>query len=191
VRRGAAKDLLSDGGKHMKWAVWVVAIGLATTPVWAQSVKIGYVDLQRALNESDAGKKAREEFKVQVDKAQGGLKKQKDDLENLREQLEKKQLVMKEEERHNLEKDLARKGRDFERAYKDLQAELQAKDNELTAGILRELQVVIKDYGDKEAYTLILENSSNAVLYGAKDADLTEQIIKIYNASGPKRSKEK
>ena len=32
--------------------------------------KIGYVDLQRALNESEAGRKAKEEFKVQVDKAQ-------------------------------------------------------------------------------------------------------------------------
>jgi len=175
----------------MKWAVFAVAFGLCAATVHAEAVKIGYVDLQRALNESEAGKKAREEFKVQVDKAQSGLKKQKDDLENLREQLEKKQLVMKEEERHNLEKDLARKGRDFERAYKDSQAELQAKDNELTAGILRDLQQVIKEYGDKEGYTLILENSSNAVLYGAKDADLTDQIIKIYNTSGPKKGKEK
>ena len=89
----------------------------------------GYLVVQKGR-----GKKAREEFKVQVDKAQAGLKKQKDDVENLRDQLEKKQLVMKEEERHNLEKDLARKGRDFERGYKDSQAELQAKDNELTAG---------------------------------------------------------
>ena len=174
----------------MKWVVLAVTVALCTPPVWAENVKIGYVDLQRALNESEAGKKAREEFKVQVDKAQNGLKKQKDELDNLREQLEKKQLVMKEEERHNVEMDLARKGRDFERAYKDSQAELQAKDNELTAGILKELQLVIKDYGDKEGYTLILENSSNAVLYGAKDADLTEQIIKIYNAA-PKKGKEK
>ena len=174
----------------MNRVVLAIALTLCSAPVWAQSVKIGYVDLQRALNESEAGKKAREEFKVQVDKAQNGLKKQKDDLDNLRDQLEKKQLVMKEEERHNVEKDLARKGRDFERAYKDSQSELQAKDNELTAGILRELQLVIKDYGDKEGYTLILENSSNAVLYGAKDADLTDQIIKIYNTE-PKKGKEK
>lgn len=176
----------------MKWVVTLLAFGLFGAPVRAaDSVKIGYVDLQRALNESDSGKKAREEFKGQVDKAQSGLKKQKDELDNLREQLEKKQLVMKEEERGNLEKDLARKGRDFERAYKDSQAELQARDNELTAGILRELQQVIKEYGDKESYTLILENSSNAVLYGAKDADLTDEIIKIYNARGPKKTKEK
>ena len=86
----------------MKWAVLALALASVAAPTWADGIKIGYVDLQRALNESDSGKKAREEFKVQVDKAQSGLKKQKDDLDNLREQLEKKQLVMKEEERRNL-----------------------------------------------------------------------------------------
>jgi outer membrane protein len=170
----------------MKWIAGAVLVGLMVSPVLADSVKIGYVDLQRALNESNAGKRARDEFKVQVDKAQASLKKQKDEVDALREQLEKKSLVMKDDERNNLEKELARKGRDFERAYKDSQADLQAKDNELTAGILRELQKVIKQYGDKEEYTLILENSSNAVLYSAKDADLTDQIIKLYNAQGGK-----
>jgi outer membrane protein len=165
-------------------AVFLVALSwvLLAAPVWAQAgLKIGYVDLQRALNESEAGKRARETFKGQIDKAQSDLKKQKDEVEGLREQFEKKALVMKDEERRNLEKDLMRKGRDFERAYKDAQAELQAKDNELTAEILRELQRVVKEYGDQENYTLILENSSNAVLYGAKDADLTDQIIRLYN----------
>jgi len=48
----------------------------------AQSTpKIGYVDLQRALNESEAGKRAKEEFKVQVDKLQTSLKKQKDEID--------------------------------------------------------------------------------------------------------------
>jgi outer membrane protein len=176
----------------MKWVLWAVAVTLVATPVLAEgSVKIGYVDLQRALNESEAGKHAREDFKVQVDKAQATLKKQKDELDNLRDQLEKKSLVMKDEERRNLERDLAKKGRDFERAYKDSQADLQAKDNELTAGILRELQEVIKQYGDREGYTLILENSSNAVLYGAKDADLTDQIIKLYNEQHKSKGKGK
>jgi outer membrane protein len=175
----------------MKWVVGAVLLGLVV-PAWAEgSPKIGYVDLQRALNESEAGKKAREDFKGQVDKAQAGLKKQKEEVEALREQLEKKALVMKEEERGNLEKDLGRKGRDFERSYKDSQAELQAKDNELTAVILRELQVVIKAFGDHEGYTMIFESSSNAMLYGAKDVDLTEQIIQLYNSQGSGKSRAK
>lgn len=149
--------------------------------------KIGYVDLQRALNESDPGRKAKEEFKVEVDKLQAKLKKQKDDIDGLKDQLEKKALVMKDEERNNAEEDYRRKLRDFERNYKDSQADLQRKDGELTGAIIKELQDVIREYGEKEGFTVILEASNSAVLYGAKNADLTDSIIQQYNGRSRKK----
>jgi len=151
--------------------------------------KIGYVDLQRALNESDAGKKAKEEFKVQVDKLQASLKKQKDEIDAMKDQLEKKAVVMKEEERGNLEDEYQKKLRDFERNYKDSQADLQKKDNELTGVIIKDLQAVIRDYGEREGYTLILESTSSAVLYGAKESDLTDELIREYNGRRSGKSK--
>jgi outer membrane protein len=160
-----------------------VLLAALATAVPAQEIKIGYVDLQRALNECDAGKKAKEDFKRQVDRLQGDLEKQKQQIESLREQLEKKALVMKEEERRNLENDYRKKLRDFERNYKDSQGELQGKDNELTAVILKELQKVIQAYGQRTGYTLILENSSSTVLYSNQDADLTDHIIQEFNSS--------
>lgn len=165
----------------MKWLGAVVLALCVATAAGGQELKIGYVDLQRALNECESGKKAREEFKKQVDKLQVDLKKQKDDLDALKAQLEKKAVLMKDEERRNLEKDYGRRLRDFERSYKDSQAELQAKDNELTGDILKELQKVIVDYGQRENYTLILENSSSAVLYGAPGADLTDKILQAFD----------
>jgi outer membrane protein len=145
-------------------------------------LKIGYVDLQRALNESEAGRQAKEKFKVQVDRLQGDLKKKKDSLDAMKEQLEKKASVMKDEEARNLEKDYQRKLRDFERAYKDSQGELQQKDNELTVELLKQLQGVIEQFGKENGYSIILEQSSSSVLYGSPELDLTEQIIARYNA---------
>jgi len=150
--------------------------------VGAQQIKIGYVDLQRALNESDAGKRAKERFKVQVDKLQADLKKQKDQLDALKEQLDKKSSVMKEDDARNLQKDYEKKLRDFERTYKDSQGELQQKDQELTVELLKELQGVIEQFGKEGGYSIILEQSSSSVLYGSPDLDLTEQIIARYNA---------
>jgi len=172
-------------------AVCGVIAGLLLAHVaWAQTTtKIGYVDLQRALNESDTGKKAKDEFKVQVDKLQASLKKQKDEIDSLKEQLDKKSMVMKEEERGNLEDDYRRKLRDFERNYKDSQADLQQKDSELTGGIIKELQEIIHDYGERENYTLILESTNSAVLYGAKGSDLTDEIIREYNSQRPAKKK--
>jgi len=148
----------------------------------AQQLKIGYVDLQRALNESDAGKAAKERFKVQVDRLQNDLKKKKDQLDSLKDQLEKKSSVMKEDEARNLQKDYEKKLRDFERDYKDSQGELQQKDNELTVELLKELQGVIEQFGKEGSYSIILEQSSSSVLYGSPELDLTEQVIARYNA---------
>jgi outer membrane protein len=145
-------------------------------------LRVGYVDLQRALNESEAGKAAKERFKAQVDRLQVDLKKKKDALDNMKEQLEKKASVMKPEEARNLENDYQKKLRDFERAYKDSQGELQQKDNELTVELLKELQVIIEEFGKEQGYSIILEQSSSSVLYGSPDLDLTEQIISRYNA---------
>jgi outer membrane protein len=176
----------------MKVVVWVLAGVLAANVALAQSTpKMGYVDLQRALNESDAGKKAKEDFKVQVDKLQAQLKKQKDEIDSLKDQLEKKSLVMKEQERTNLEEDYRKKLRDFERNYKDSQADLQKKDTELTGGIIKDLQDIIREYGEREGYTLILEATSSAVLYGSKSADLTDAVMQQYNTLHPSSSKKK
>jgi len=169
----------------MKLMMWVVAALWLAGAALADEPKIGYVDLQRALNESDAGKRAKEEFKGDVDKLQAKLKKQKDDIDRLKEQLEKKALVVKEEERGGLEEDYRKKLRDFERNYKDSQADLQKRDNELTGVIIKELQEIIRDYGEKQGYTVILETSSSAVLYGAKSADATDAIIEQYNKRRP------
>ena len=171
----------------MKGVIATSLMLLATaTTVRAQEIKIGFVDLQRALNESESGRRAKDDFRGQLDKVQGDLKKRKEELDRMKEQIEKKASVLKEEERRNLEKDFQKKVRDFERSYKDTQAELQGKDNELTARILADLQEVIQEIGREEGYTMILEASTN-VLYGAPSADLTDRIIEAYNTRGPKK----
>ena len=160
--------------------------------VRAEDFRLATVDLQRALNECDAGKKAKEDFKSQVDKLQADLNKQKTDIEKIKDEVEKKGMVLKEEERKNIERDYQRRLRDFQRTYKDSQAELQQRDNELTSEILRDLQEVIAEYGAKQNYTLVLEASNTgAVLYNSRTIDITEAVIQEYNSkrkNGPKKT---
>jgi len=170
----------------MKAVIALLLVLLAAATAQAQDLKIGFVDLQRALNESEAGKRAKDDFRGQIDKVQNYLKRKKEDLDRMKEQMEKKGAVLKEEERRNMEKDFQKKVRDFERTYKDTQAEMQGKDNEMTGKILADLQEVIQELGRTEGYTMILEASTN-VLYGNPSADLTERIIETYNSRGSKR----
>jgi len=170
----------------MKAVIASLLVLISAASAVAQEQKIGFVDLQRALNESETGRRAKDDFRGQLDKVQGDLKRKKDELDRMKEQIEKKGSVLKEEERRNMEKDFQKKVVDFERAYKDTQAELQAKDKEMTAKILADLQEVIQEVGRDERYTVILEASTN-VLYGNPNADLTEKVIETYNSRGPKK----
>ena len=74
-----------------------VALGLllVALPARAADIKIAVVDMQRALNECDAGKKAKDQVKAKFEKAQDQLKKQREELDRARDDFDKKALVMK------------------------------------------------------------------------------------------------
>src|SRR5208337_2226774 len=124
----------------------------ASMPARAE-VKLAYVDVQRALNECAAGKKARDQFRVQIERVQSKLQRQQSEVQSLKDELDKKGMLMKEDERRNLAEEYARKARDFERAYKDTKDELEHKDAEVTGAIVRDLAVVIRNLGEKRGYT--------------------------------------
>ena len=166
-----------------RWIILFALLLLAAAAVRAEEFRLATVDLQRALNECDSGKNAKENFKSQVDKLQADLNKQKNEIEKIKEEVEKKGMVLKDEERKNIERDYQKRLRDFQRTYKDSQAELQQRDNELTSEILRDLQEVIAEYGAKQNYTLVLEASNTgAVLYNSRAIDITDQVIQEYNS---------
>jgi len=154
----------------------------------AIEAKVAVVDMQRALNECDAGKKAKDQVKAKFERSQNQLKKQREDLDRLKEDYDRKATVLKDEERRNLEKDLEGRGLEFKRKYEDFQRDLKETDAELTKSIVEELYVLVRDYGEKHGYTLVLEASSGALLYNDKTVDVTDEIVKLHNASPHKEA---
>ena len=62
----------------MKYWIVVLATLLCVSTGWAQDrVKIGFIDIQRAISESQAGKRAKQNFQVEVKKAENDLLKAK------------------------------------------------------------------------------------------------------------------
>ena len=162
--------------------VMVLSITLATVPATAADLKVGIVDLQRGLNESSAGKRAKDQFKGEFEKMQDGLKREKESLDRLKEDLDKKSVVLADEQRKAKMEDFERRRLALRRKLEDSDAELRKKDQELTGSILKDLAVVIQEIGEREGYTLILENSSSSVLYGSKAIDITDSVIKAFDA---------
>lgn len=163
-------------------ALTVTMLLITALPVMAQANKLGYVDLQKALNESSAGKAAKGKIGETVKEYEGEVKSRQSELQEMKQDLEKQAVLLSDEARGKKEREYQKQLKEFERFTKDIQEELQQKDADATRQILEDLFGVIKEYGDDENYTMIFEKTESSVLYAADEVDLTEEIIKAYDA---------
>ena len=75
---------------------WALAMALVS-PVWgAEELKIGFVDMQKALNLCTAGQEAKKAISGEVDRMQKTFEAKQKELEKLKEDLEKRGLVLNE-----------------------------------------------------------------------------------------------
>jgi outer membrane protein len=162
------------------WLVVLLTL-LCVPAVGAQDrVKIGFIDIQRAISDSNAGKRAKERFQAQVKKAEAELLKEKTELERLKADLDKKGPLMKDHERRNLEGDLQRRYVNYQRTMTDQQQELRQKEGALTGDILKELEKIVNEIGKSDKFTLILER--NQILYSDQGIDVTNKVIEVFNS---------
>lgn len=152
----------------------------ASSAFGSGQIKIGYIDLQKSLNESDQGKEAKAAFNKRVEELQKALDEKQSELKKLQEELEKK-VPLTPDVRGEKEKAYQQKIKDAQRFAKDSQEELQQKDAELTKKIIKDLKDVIKKMGTDEEYTIILEKGDAFVLFAAEGVDITDKVIKAYN----------
>jgi outer membrane protein len=155
----------------------------AAIPAHAE-VKIAYVDIQRALNECNAGKRARSNIRVEAERAQARLQREQSEAQGLKDELDKKGLLMPPDQRQNVEDELARKMRIFQDDVKNERDELHQKDNEATAAIVRDLATVVRQLGEKSGYTLVMEKGG--LLWGIPSADITDEVIRSYDSMNVK-----
>jgi len=175
----------------MKKLVFVVAIlGLLTGRLaYAEDIKVGVVDLIKALNESESGKKAKTELEGLIKSKQATLDEKSKNIEKMKGELEKQASILSAEARKAKEDELERMIREYQRMVADSQGEVKKKENDYTAGIVKELRVIIEKIGKDEGYTVILEKAEGIVLFSKENLDITDTVIKKYNESKVKPEK--
>ena len=156
-----------------------VLLAMLTASAWGQELKVGFVNVQKAISLSKRGEKARGAFQSAVRAREQALRKEQLAIEKERKTLEKQAVLMKESERTKAQRRFQLRLRDYERKKRDIQEELRLREREMTDEILKDLQKVITEVGKTGKFTMILERSQ--VLYTDKGTDITDEVIKRYN----------
>lgn len=158
--------------------IWVGWLGV----VLAADLKVGCVDIQKAVNECNAGKEAKKAITKEVEKFQRLIADKQKELQTMKESLDKQSPMLNPEARATKEKEYQSKLREFQRWGEDSQNEINQKRVEMERNISIGLQKVIQKVGADEGYTFILEKNENIVLFASKAIDITDRVIKAFDA---------
>jgi outer membrane protein len=166
----------------------VVAFG-ATGALAMDIGKVGYVDLQRALNESEAGQASKtelEEFiKIRQSKIEGMAK----NLRIMQEEVQKQAVMLSDEALQQKAEQVRKMEREVERLIADSNDELQKKQSMKEREILSEINTIVVDMGQKGGYALILP--ADLILYSIEDMDITQKVLDTLNVRMAAKKKEK
>jgi len=161
-----------------------VLLFLVSGPAHAE-LKVATVDFQRALNEVQEGAKQMARLEGIRDEKMKSLEKKKQSLIQMQSELQSQAALLSESARKEKEQN-------FLQAQAELQQAAAASEQEFQQtymGVLDELMQKMKDtaaqMGRDKGYNLILESSQGGVVFASGIPDLTDDLIKVYNAAHP------
>ena len=165
--------------------IGTVLLSLFARPIRAEEVKLGFVDLRRALAETDEGKKARATLKKDFDKKQKELDEQQEEVKKAIEDLNKKRTLLPAETVRQKEAELQERVGKVQQTHMRHQQDLAGKEEEATAPIVERLQRIIAKIAAAENFTMVLDKSAG-VVFAKPHLDLTNEVIRRFNAGEEK-----
>ena len=163
----------------------VLLFSAIARPVRAEDMKIGYVDLRRALYETEDGRKARANLKKVFDQKQKELDEKQEEIKKAVEDLQKKKSLLPADTVRQKEGELQESIAKVQQTYMRHQQDLAGKEEAVTAPIVERLQRIIGKIAQGENFTMILDKGAG-VVYAKPHLDLTNELIRRYNSGEEK-----
>ncbi len=152
--------------------------------------RYAYIDLQRALEETDDGKKAKSNLKHEFERRQKELDGKSAELKKLKEDFDKKQPLLKPDAAAKAQKDMQDRFLQLQETYTRLQREMQTKEQEATRDIIRRLVAMVGRIAERDHFAMVFERSAS-VVWALPSLDLTNEVVRMYNSSPASEAKQK
>lgn len=174
-----------------RWIVFffIVLLVFVESGLAADVAKIGVVEYQRVIESSDAGKAIASQILAQKKTMEEELKGKGSEMVELKKRLDREAMVMSMEMRQEKERELRIKEYDAKMLQKKYETDLQEMNKRLTVPHIKEIQKIIAEIGKSEGYLVIMDKL--AVLYSPSTIDITDEVVKRYNASYAKTKNKK
>jgi outer membrane protein len=145
----------------------------------APAQKIGYVDVQRAIQETEEGKAARTRLKGEFETRRAQIDKKSQDLEKMQQEYDKQQAVLSDDAKKKKQEEFQKLLLETRKGASELQEDLAGKEQQAMASILQKLNNVVAEIAERESLAFVMDKAS--LLYGPQAADITNEVVRRYN----------
>src|SRR4029077_6875912 len=156
------------------------ALALGASSAIAQEARFGFVDMQRAIGETEDGRKAKAQLKKVFDQKQKELDEQQEELKKAIEDLDKKRTVLPADKVREKETELQGRMQKVQQTYLRHQQELSAKEQEATSKIFERMTRIIAKIATTENFSMIYDKTG--IVYAKPHLDMTNELIRRYNS---------
>jgi len=157
----------------------------------AQPGKVGIIHIQNAIISTQDGQKAASDLQARFDPKRKELEQKQNEIDALRQQLQKGSNTMSDEAKQKLMREIDGKTRSLNRETEDAQTDFDQEQQKLLQELGGRMMEVISKYARDNNYSLILDVSSpqTPVLFAANGIDITKDIVDLYDKRAPSASR--
>ena len=161
----------------------LIIAALVSTGYAQAIIKIGVVNSQEVLQASKEGKKVMGQLQEKDKRNSAELSRRDEEIRNLQTKLNTQRLTLTQEAIINLTSDLENKTTARKRFAEDTYKDMQAMTQRMFQKIQGELLPIIEKLGKERGLDIIFDLGNSGAVYYSPTIDLTQEVIKRYDAS--------
>jgi len=163
----------------MRRFLLALSVLIAARAAHAQAMKIGYVDVQRAVQEVEEGKQARSRLKAELDQKRANLDQKRASLEKMKADYDKQAPVLSDDAKRKKQEDFQKALVEARKSAGDLQEDMNRQEQQAMGSILQRLQQVVAEIAERESLSFVMDKGT--LLYAPLPADITNEVVRRYN----------
>jgi len=170
---------------------WIAVLFLCSVTVLAQapvSQKIVTVSFNAAVLQTAEAQKEMGALKARFAPRQAQLQTLNDEVEALRKQLSDAANKLSDTEMATRQRSLESKEKQLQRQAEDFKNDSDSESQQAFQRVAQKVYAFLQAYGQQHGYSAVIERGSDAapvVWFVAADMDITDQLVKAYNAQSP------
>jgi outer membrane protein len=165
-----------------------LALGFAAfAHAQATPSKVAIISVQQAILQTKDGQKASADLQSKFLPKRQEIEKKQQSIQGLQEQMKKGSATMSDDAKTKLARDIDSGQKSLQRDTEDFDADVQQEENKIMQDLGQKIMDVIIKYATQNGFSMVLDVSSQQtpVLWADPSADITTEIIKLYDQAHP------